>query len=475
MLKESSMPIIRIVSIVGVLVAAILGRVGANSLQAGVTSSFARGIIIEEVVCRDSQHSYSLYLPSGYNPERKWPSLFILEPAARSILPLERFKEAAETYGYILVCSRQFQDGPYEENNRAMLAMWQDIQQRFALDLSRRYAAGFSGGARGASRLHVMKQKSLAGIIACGAGLDLRLKAADLLPAFYIATVGLDDFNYKEMMKLDEALEQAGVEHIVLVLEDYHRWPGVPVCTRMVEWLELQAMKKGSRPMDTALVDTLYQKELDIARGLESAGKLYQAARGYEACKTLFTRLREVSAAETGKKRVTANNELKDEIRRNREEWEYIAIFAGTFQKIEASAVTYSSLRQTKKEMRIPYLRKIVDKSKNGYEVSWAKRLLTELILKLSRAGSHYLDKGDFQRSVLYFRLVIEASRRNEEVYFELARAYSLWGKKKEALKSLRTAVEKGYKDLSALEDDKALEPLREEKEYKELIRLLQR
>ena len=453
--------------------------IGLGALLASGSEPFTPGKIIPEVRCANSTFSYSLYLPPGYTAGTKSPVLFFLEAAARSELPLELFKEAADKYGYILVCSRQFQDGPYEDNNRTMMAMWQDVRQRFTVDPARCYASGFSGGARGATRLHVMTQKALAGIIACGAGLDVRLKSADLPPAFFISTIGLEDFNYKEMVKLEIELQRASIDHIILVTGDNHRWPDSPVCTRTVEWLELQAMKTGSRSKDPALVDSLYQKELTIANDLETVGKLYQAARGFEACEILFKGLRDTSEAGSGKKRVISAKDyksfLKDEARRNKEEWEYISRFARAAQKIEAAPVTSSTFREIKNEMGIPSLRKIIDKGKNMYDVGWAKRLLTEVYMKFSRAGSYHLEKGDYKRSILYLELVISATRFNAPVHVELARAYSLDGDKKSALENLRTAVEKGYNDLAAIQNDKALESLREEKEYKELLLKLQR
>jgi len=438
------------------------------------TSLFKPGEIISEVKCRDNVHSYSLYLPLAYSSEKKSPVLFFLDPAARSEVPLELFKEAADKYGYILVCSRQFRDGPYEANNKAMMSMWQDVRQRFAVDPARCYASGFSGGARAATRLQVMTQKSLAGIIACGAGLDLRLKAADLPPALFIATIGLEDFNYKEMVKLDSQLTQAGVEYMILLTGDKHRWPDAPDCTRTVEWIELQAMKTGTRPKDPALVESLYQKELSIVKDLEAGGNIYRAVRGLDVCIALFKGLREIQEAEKKKKRITATNAyksfLKDEARRNKEEWDYIARFARSAHQIEDAPVTPSTLRITKKDMKIPYLRKIIDKNKDRYDVYWAKRLLTEIYLKFSRAGSHYLEKGDYQRAILYLELVLSTGYNNWPVHLDLARAYSLEGSKKKAIENLQLAFEKGFNDLKAIENDKALEPLKEEKEYQELL-----
>jgi len=55
------------------------------------------GKIIERVVClKDAGQSYALYLPLNYATDRRWPVIYAFDPAARGMLPVERFKDAAE-------------------------------------------------------------------------------------------------------------------------------------------------------------------------------------------------------------------------------------------------------------------------------------------------------------------------------------------------------------------------------------------
>ena len=72
-----------------------------------------QGQIIEKVVCaNNAAQSYALYLPSSYSPTGKWPILYAFDPGARGKIPLERFKEAAEKYGWIVVGSNNSRNGP---------------------------------------------------------------------------------------------------------------------------------------------------------------------------------------------------------------------------------------------------------------------------------------------------------------------------------------------------------------------------
>ncbi len=53
-----------------------------------------------------------------------------------------------------------------------------------------------------------------------------------------------------------------------------------------IEWMEVQAIKKGLRPKDEALVLRLLKEDLARAAELETAGRLLEAQRRYTAAAT---------------------------------------------------------------------------------------------------------------------------------------------------------------------------------------------
>src|SRR5690349_8767564 len=115
-----------------------------------------RGQIVDRIEAfSDASESYALYLPSNYTPDRKWPILYAFDPGARGRVPVERFKEAAEKYGWIVVGSNNSRNGPWDVAVNAWNAMQKDTHQRLAIDDKRLYATGFSGGARVAIRVAI--------------------------------------------------------------------------------------------------------------------------------------------------------------------------------------------------------------------------------------------------------------------------------------------------------------------------------
>src|SRR6185369_9444393 len=190
-----------------------------------------RGQIVERVeALNDSSQTYALYLPSNYTPNRKWPVLYAFDPGARGRVPVERFKDAAEKYGWIVIGSNNSHNGPWDLAITAWNAMQTDSHQRFAIDDERLYATGFSGGARVATGIAIAC-KCLAGVIANGAGFPINVSPSPGMYFVYFSAAGIDDFNYAELRNLEEPLTKAGITHRIQTFEGRHEWPPVAVAT----------------------------------------------------------------------------------------------------------------------------------------------------------------------------------------------------------------------------------------------------
>ena len=115
-----------------------------------VADTFPVGQVVDSIVAlSDPTQSYSLYLPSAYDPGRSWPVMYLMDPRGRAHVPMELFRDAAERYGWILLSSyNTMSDGPVEPNEIALDAMLGDTQALLSATLNRLYLCGFSGTAR---------------------------------------------------------------------------------------------------------------------------------------------------------------------------------------------------------------------------------------------------------------------------------------------------------------------------------------
>jgi poly(3-hydroxybutyrate) depolymerase len=282
--------------------AALLGLVlltvrgGAQSLPAGT--------IVDEVRCAgDPAQSYALYLPSGYSPDRRWSVLFAFHPGGRGRAMVEKYRAAAEQYGYIVAASNNSRNGPWSVSAAAVTAVTADVGQRFAVDPRRVYATGMSGGARVAMQL-ALANDAVAGVIASSAGFpDSEPRASVKFAVF--ATAGNDDFNYIEMRLLDRRLK---TPHRLVVFDGGHTLPPDAVATEAIEWMELQAMKTGRRDRDDALVDRLLEKRRAAVAAATGPADTVHALEGAVAD---FTGLRDMSAESARLKDLSQQNDVK--------------------------------------------------------------------------------------------------------------------------------------------------------------------
>ena len=211
------------------------------------------GQIVDSLECALDQAQHDvLYLPSNYTPSRQWSVILAFDGGARGRVPVERYQQAAEKYGYIVAGSLNSRNGPWDLSMKAAKAMTADVKARFSIDPKRVYTAGMSGGARVAMKI-ALESRQIAGVFASSAGFPDEFIAR--VPFAVFGSAGSDDFNHMEMYQLDRRMTSA---HRVLSFEGGHTWLPAGLAMQGVEWMELQAMKSGLRPRDTALLDTWF-------------------------------------------------------------------------------------------------------------------------------------------------------------------------------------------------------------------------
>lgn len=274
-----------------------------------------RGTVIDALpVSEDPSQSYALYLPSDYAPDRTWSLLLAFHPSARGRALVDKYRAAAERYGYIVAGSNNSRNGSWQETIRAVRAMSGDVGRRFAVDAQRVYLTGHSGGARVAMEV-ALGPNDIAGVIASSAGFpDARPRASVKFPVF--ATVGLEDFNYLEMVRLDERLTSA---HYLAVFDGGHEVPPDAVAIDAVEWLELQAMRSGRRARDPALVESLFASRTERLR---AGSELPARLRLLRATVADFAGLRDTTDLQTAVDALAKDPQLKSARARERSELE---------------------------------------------------------------------------------------------------------------------------------------------------------
>jgi len=458
-------------------VAVLSGLAADPAAEPPVADAFPPGEITERVVCRgDPSQSYAVYLPAGYTREKRWPILFAMDPRGRAQIPMQLFQAAAERHGYILVSSYDTRsDGAWDVNAVALKAMLPDTEERFSVDTSRLYLAGFSGTARAGWAFAYGLKGHVAGHIGFGGGLPFGSEPQAGASFAFFGGAGGIDFNYQEMRSLDAALDAVGLPHRFEYWDGPHTWAPEPICSAALDWMEAQAMKAGLAPKDEALLDELLARDLAKARELEESGDRVEALRRYRSVAADFDGLRDATGARANAERLAASKELRrDQAHRRKLAAEEETFKEDRLQRFIVSAreaVPPPPHGKSQADLQINSLKRRAGDEDDPLAALSAQRMLeTVFVFTSFYEPRDFLAKGEPDRAITVLRIADAVKPGHPRVCFSLARAYAQLGETGKALDSVACAIEGGVTNAAWFDSDPLLEPLRKEPRYRELL-----
>ena len=450
--------------------------VGAGALAAWLlqapTGAAVAGTLVESVRCEsDPSQSYTLYLPRAYDSARRWPALLIFDPRGRSVFAAELFREAAEAHGWILVSSNDTRsDGPMETNAKALQALWPEVHLRYASDPARIYAAGFSGGGMLAWELG-RKTSGLAGVIASGSRWERdHFKQRIAFPSFGAA--GDTDFNYAPMQAVHARLREWGTPQQLRIFEGRHQWMPAELASEALTWMELLAMKRGLRPVDSAFAAARLTQELAGARALEAQGRWPEAARRFEAVAAAYEGLADVAEARREASRVAGLAATKAE-RQVQERWDrYEEAQRRTLDEAYRKQLASDPPQPAAAFRAAVHLEELRRRAAApGYEGVVGRRLLETLATETGfYMTRELLARQDHARALAALAVATEAAPDRPVYWYNLACVQARLGGRRQALDALERAVAAGFSDRSGMAVDEDLASLREEPRFRALL-----
>jgi predicted esterase len=437
-----------------VLVLALFGA--AQGVRA---EEFAKGTVVPRVECQSEKgHTFALYLPQAYTPERAWPVVFCFSPDAQGDVPVRLLAPAAERYGYILAGSNNSKNGSLDVIRKAQAVLWKEVNARFPVDPKRSYGAGFSGGARAALYLALSHPDRFAGVISCGAfwaeGKDIPKQC----PLALFMVVGSRDYGFFEFTAADKELSKMGVLHWLLEFDGVHQWPPEPCLTQGIEFMQAAAMKRGFIPEDGAFLEGLLKTRLDSAAALSAKNLKVEAFRQYRQDAELYKGLPEAAKAQEAAEALRQDPEVRDWLAAE-------PTFEGYRERLESVHDSHG--------LQI-FIKELQAKSKEGGRVGAAAELTMDLVVRsLDMMGVAYLNQRNFREAQFCYGTILSCRPKDGRAAYNMACVYSRMGFKKEAVASLKRAAQNGFKDLALIEKDPDLDYIRSEPGYLQVVNVL--
>lgn len=449
----------------------------AGSLEFGKQQAqIPQGEIIEKVTCiANPEQSYALFLPPGYTSQKKWPILYAFDPLARGAVPVKLFQDAAKEFGFILVGSNNSRNGI--DLNAIVETLWSDTHQRFAIDERRVYTTGFSGGARVASAIALSYRGAVAGVIASSGGPRPNFNSSSASQFAFFGTAGTEDFNFPEMQQLKRRMDEVGVTNRLVVFEGSHEWPPAEICGEAISWMEVQAMKSGTRAKDNELIDRLLAAKSKTARDYETSKQPYEAYLEYEALVTEFKGLRDVSEFTAAAELLRNSKEVKAAIKSEKTEEDDQAGLSEKLRTLIARLQDDSIYAETLTELKRNFsdLTKKAEGSKSTGERRVAQRVLQSLLIQIYEEAFALKQKKSYAAIPAKFELAVLIKPKDPRVFYELAAAYARIGSKGRATTALGQAIERGFSDLARVEQNEDFASLRNDADFKKVIASLKK
>jgi predicted esterase len=416
----------------------------------------------------DPTQTYTLYLPSSYSADRKWPALLIFDPRGRSVSAADLFRPAAEEYGWILISSNDTRsDGPMEPNIKAINALWPEIHLRYATDHDRIYLAGFSGGAMLAWQMG-FRTGGVAGVLAAGGRFEpVSYEQKLTFPTF--GGVGDLDFNYLEMRRVHEQLRKWGTQERLEVFPGPHSWMPEPLARQGIEWFERLAMRDGRREIDAEWLARQLASDMTEVRSRVTTLARWE---GLSAILGSYEGLVDVEALRREAETLAGSPEL-DRERRDRDRWDafeasYLTRLSTAYAEMMESVPPLQPAVFSRR-LGVPELE--VQSQREGYEGVVAKRLLETLFTQTSFYMMRDLfARGDFVRASNVLAVAAEVHPERGYIWYQLACAQARGGRKKAAIESLETAVERGFAQPELMATDTDLDSLRKDPRFQRLL-----
>jgi predicted esterase len=432
-----------------------------------------KGIIVDTIRCKSNpKFSYALYLPSNYSDNIKWPVIFVFDPGARGKVGVSGFVQAAEKLGFIIVGSNNSRNQlPGNELSQAIDYFFQDVEDRFSIDKERIYTSGFSGGSRVASMV-ALQNNTISGVIGCGAGFPSE-NAFRNTPSFsYIGLVGNRDMNYIEMCDLAKKMNSLGMNIELRIFDGGHSWPPSDLLQEAVEWMELQAMKKGTKINSPSFINAQFKKYRNKAILLLKNGKLTESAQALEYLIKDFpdnnSSWKPEETLDSLKKSSGYNKAVRNWNKYRARELEIQNnLISGVLIQVRAESMPDSIRKSVSNQIRM--LRNL-DASRDSNNQLIASRVLMLLNSVCFETGRNYVDLKKFKAASICYQVESMIDPKNKYIQLLLAKSFALDNDPDNSLQSLEKAIKLGYNDRKSIESDPAFLPLENQKKFREIL-----
>lgn len=430
-----------------------------------------KGIVIDTVwIDKNPGESFSLYLPNQYESEKPSPAIFIFEPMARGKIGIQPFISAAEQYGYILICSNDSKNGPYELNFAVANNLFSKAFTMLQIDQKRVYTAGFSGGGRLASTLAIQSDK-IQGVVSCGAGFNLNSRALPSTQKFsYVSIMGDQDMNYNELQFTETYLKKTQTSFELFTFEINHRWPDQNQILLAYDWLQLEAYKNQLIEIDSIMLQRIYTKFYKQAIAQQNNKQLISASESYQRILKNFGRHYDLDSIQKKYEALRESRQFKNQHKKNQELLSTEGVLTDEFWLQFDKDLEKKNYSLNWWENRINKLKK-KEISDDLQESKMYKRLLYKIFAHAIETARYDNSLSTIQQRMLCYDICILVYPTYALPYYRQIQYSMAIGEKDKSLDYLEKLLASGIDKKEVNLHENVLEGLKDNERFKDLMK----
>jgi hypothetical protein len=435
--------------------------------------SLSKGAVTDNLSVNDSlSETFAIYLPRNYSNEKYWPVFFVFDPEGRGKSVVQLFRQPGEEQGYIIVASNNIKSKDSLLNNlKVGTRLMSRVFNLFPVDRNRIYTAGLAEGAEVASAIPAV-YNNIQGVLAVG---DIWLNADLLEKDENISIIGLVSTHDFKLYKMEESfriLSKTGNNTSLQKFDGTHQWPDSNVISHALGNFSLQAMSKGLIPRDSAMVESLYKKEIETAEVLRRSLQLFKSYKLLDKMKDkygLFDKKDDLKDRQKNLRREKFFKEQRREysraaIKETELKEQYIYFF--NEDVLTSNFENLSWWNQQIRELKAYQQSEDLAEAEMAYRLEGLLQFLAKTTFQeLSEANSH-IDK-------LIFTAILQTifDRENPEGYRSIISLSAEDGDYETALLYLEDLLKTGYKEMDPLYNIQGTLDLKLSPEYNALIK----
>jgi hypothetical protein len=274
------------------------------------------------------------------------------------------------------------------------------------------------------------------------------------------------------MRRLERDLDRAKIPHRIATFEGAHDWAPSVLLVSAIEWMEVQAIRSGIRESSEAFIDESLRSGIRDAAAAEGAGETCDAVLQYESLCRDFAGLRDVADLQRKAEQLKGSKEFQQVARREQSEEESQNRWMNTLMNLKGTCIGAEDRAKALSDMNhaITDLNDRANKKDATRDRLVARRVRGEFLTQLRQDAASATESGNYVQAALDLSLMLTVGPDSPRLYYSVGCAYALAGSRRDALASLKRAVERGFADLEALETNPDLDGLRKDPEFQRIL-----